>query len=125
MDPIKPFTTLIRSLRRAGETIATRGASESAATNNSATTGVTATAPVQERLNARLATLTPWDAKRARELFVESTLLREFGTELASDPGFFDLIQRVSTHLSNEVGLSETLDRLLRELAFGPAKSQP
>ena len=114
MDPIKPFTTLIRSLQRSEKSGDAQSAGRGASTAHvSVVAGVAA---IQNRLQTRLATLDPWDAKRARELFVESTLLHEFGAELLDDPAFFELVQRVSLHLGGEAAISERLDQLLREL---------
>lgn len=121
VDPIKPFTTLIRSLGRSGKPAAAEGASQSSGSTE-ATAAIAAAPSVQGRLRKRLASLAPWDAQRARELFVESTLLHEFGAELAADPAFFELVQRVSLHLSGESAVSERLDALLRELADSSAR---
>jgi hypothetical protein len=116
MDPIKPFTTLIRSLRRSDKS-ASNERTVPADASTGAAANIAASPAVHDRLQSRLATLAPWDAKRARELFVETTLLHEFGAELAADPAFFELVQRVSLHLSGETTVSDRLDGLLRELA--------
>jgi len=115
MDPIKPFTTLIRSLRRAGNSADVQRTTPSGS-SVAAAAGLSAVPAVQARLQAKLATLTTWDAKRARDFFVESTLLHEFGAELADDPAFFELVQRVSLHLAGESAVSERLDLLLRDV---------
>lgn len=120
MDPIKPFTTLLRSLRRAGKTDAPRTTQPGTADSPAASASIATVPAVQGRLQSRLSTLAPWDEKRARELFVESTLLHEFGAELAEDPAFFELVQRVSTHIGGEASLRARLDQLLRDLGRGP-----
>lgn len=120
MDPIKPFTALIRSLRRSVKGAGTDHTAQSA-TSTTAAAGIATAAPLPGGLQPRLAKLTPWDERRARELFVESTLLHEFGAELAQDPAFFELVQRVSLHLGSESVVNERLDQLLREVAAGRA----
>jgi hypothetical protein len=120
MDPLRPFTNLIRSLWASRSGPAQRasggaaGAGVGAAPGNVA--GVSPAKAVTSRLQLRLATLSEWNPNRARELFVESILLNELGEDLAHDPGFTDLVQKVSTYLANEPRVSARLDQVLREL---------
>lgn len=45
----------------------------------------------------------------------------EFGSELAHDPTFADLVRRVSAQLATEPALGARLDRLLQDLAADTA----
>jgi hypothetical protein len=119
MDPLRPFTNLLRSLwtgstRSAARSDGARQAQSSGAQQAQATAAL---APVTARLQARLATLHEWNSARARELFVEHVLLMEFGVDLARDPTFADLVRRVSTHLDAAPALAARLDQLLQALA--------
>lgn len=125
MDPLKPFTSAIRSLwletnkrtegnQRAGDT--------SPRADQNGEPAVGAAQPVQtlhSRLRARMATLARWDATRARQLFVECVLMSELGEHLASDPAFVELVQRVSQQIESDAKLSMRLDALLKRVAQG------
>lgn len=111
MDPLRPFASLLRSLRPSAKA---RAADAPREKNATATPHPVARPNAQ--LQARLATLTEWHAPRAREIFVECVLLAELGDDLAGDPAFVSLIQEVSTHLSNQPQVSARLDHMLREL---------
>lgn len=121
MDPLKPFANLIRSLwsgtqrasRASGGARTALGSSE----ERSQAPAVAASAQVNARLQARLASLREWNSERARELFVEHALLLEFGSDLAHDPTFAELVRRVSAQLATEPALGARLDRLLQDLA--------
>lgn len=120
MDPLRPFTNLIRSLwvsksdqaRRTGAGTA----GESAGIAPASIAGVAPARAVTSRLQLRLSALTEWNSNRARELFVESILLNELGEDLSGDPGFTDLVGKVSAYLASEPRISARLDQVLREL---------
>lgn len=126
MDPLKPFTTLIRSLsasRSAKSPQTAQARSHHTDTDpqtSAAAAGIMPASAVHSRLQARLSALTEWDSKRARETFVECILLNELGAQLAEDPAFFELVRRVSINLDSEPQISSRLDQVLRELAAGP-----
>jgi hypothetical protein len=122
LDPLKPFTNLIRSLgigkrpavREPGSATARRVEGTNADAQPVASSG-----PVSARLQSRLAALQQWDGDTARQVFVEHILLVELGEGLARDPAFGDLVQRVSAQLGSEPTVRARLDQLLRELAAG------
>lgn len=118
MDPLRPFAHLIRSLwtGKKGAAAASGGARGSSTRQSHA---VTASAPVINRLQARLASLQQWNGARARELFVEHILLMEFGEDLALDPAFADLVQHVCGQLGSEPAVGARLDELLQNVAAG------
>jgi hypothetical protein len=116
MDPLRPFATLIRSLWTAARSERTPRASHSGAgaAPLSGSQPVAVVPSIAARLAPRLAALKEWNAQRARELFVEHILLAELGGELARDPKFAELVQRVSLHLAEEPAIGARLDELLQ-----------
>jgi hypothetical protein len=126
MDPLKPFTSIIRSF---WEQYARRADGNPRAAESSGTTrqrlapveGAPAIEALHGRLRSRLATLAQWDASRARQLFVECALTVELGDELARDPAFANIVQRVSQQLDSDWKLSSRLDTLLKRVAAGEA----
>jgi len=126
VDPLKPFANLIRSLWSSTKRAPARAPAGARATPATAgqQTPARAIAPatsVSARLQARLATLREWNSAQARELFVEHALLMEFGSDLAHDPTFAELVQRVSAQLATEPALGARLDQLLQDLAANRA----
>jgi hypothetical protein len=122
MDPLKPFTDLIRSLWGGTQRASVRAGggartAQSSSGERPQPPAVAASAQVNARLQARLASLREWNSARARELFVEHALLLEFGSDLAHDPTFAELVRRVSAQLATEPALGNRLDRLLQDLA--------
>lgn len=122
MDPLRPFADLIRSLWSAGKSRPAQraaGRTETAAAARSEPKAVSSSARVAGRLQPRLAALQEWNGERARELFVEQILLVELGEDLARDPAFVDLVQRVSVQLGSEPAVRARLDELLQAMAAG------
>lgn len=121
MDPLRPFASLIRSLRSARKD---RLAPEtSSSTSSGAASAISGSAeapslrPVHARLQARLSTLTQWNPVQAREIFVECILMEELGAGLERDPGFAELVRKVGDQLASETAVSSRLDELLRSLS--------
>ena len=114
MDPLKPFTNLIRSLWSGTQRTPARA---SGGARPAQAPAVAPSAQVSARLQARLASLREWNSARARELFVEHALLLEFGSDLAHDPTFGELVRKVSAQLGTEPALGARLDQLLQDLA--------
>lgn len=119
MDPLRPFAHLIRSLWTGKRPAAGSGSAPAQGAGTQQARIVAASAPIASRLQTRLAGLQQWNGERARELFVEHILLMEFGEELALDPAFADLVQRVCTHLGSEPAVGARLDELLQQVAAG------
>lgn len=120
VDPLRPFLSLVRSLRAGNATSKTVGAGQAtpAAHSNAPATQIAASRPIEQRLQSQLAVLArPWNAQRAREVFVRQVLLHELGEQLAADPAFVDLTQRISNQLGSDPRLGARLDELLRQLA--------
>jgi hypothetical protein len=121
VDPIRPFADLIRSLRssrRVDRQDRTADAPVSESVSGVAASEPIAAAEALERaLRMRLAGTEPWDASRAREVFVEHALLRDLGTGLATDPAFAELVAKVSDVIEQQPQISARLDVLLRQIA--------
>jgi hypothetical protein len=124
VDPLKPFSNLIRS---AWERTAKRpeAAGNAPALNNR--DAIRFNAPLQappdslqSRVRARIAQQSPWNAANAREVFVETVLLSELGDDLAKDPSFADIVKKVSQQLASDGKLTARLDQLLRQLVSAP-----
>ena len=120
MDPLRPFLSLIRSLSTS--TATSKSASARQATPAAADSGpakpIDPSRPIEQRLQSQLAAaIRPWNAQRAREIFVGEVLLHELGEQLAIDPSFSDLVQRVSEQLGDDPRLGARLDDLLRAIA--------
>lgn len=109
MDPLRPFTALIRSLWVSSKPRTPRGAVLGAVP-------ATAAPAIESRLRLRLQTLTPWHPHRAREIFVETVLSNALGAELESDPDFQPWVREVSAHLASVQDVSSRLDELLQDL---------
>ena len=102
MDPLRPFAHLIRSLSTGKRSAAGAAGAATQGAGAQQPHAVAPSAPVVNRLQTRLAALQQWNGERARELFVEHMLLMEFGEDLALDPAFADLVQRVCSQLGSE-----------------------
>ncbi len=117
MDPLKPFSELIRTISSAtGPRRVGGSAGSSAAPADRAGSGPAASG-LQEQLAARLRGVDPDDFRRARTVFIETVLAREFGAQFALDPAFGDLVRRIDEHLAGQTALNSQLQSLLRGLS--------
>jgi hypothetical protein len=119
MDPLRPFLSLVRSLWTSGAAATSANRAQSAVPPHSTShaAALAPSQPIERRLHSHLTALGAWNAQRAREVFVKQVLLSELGEELATDPAFADLIERVSGQLGGDPRLSARLDDLLRQIA--------
>lgn len=122
MDPLRPFLSLVRSLWPNGVAAKAVNRSQAAVPPHSThqAAAVAASQPIERRLQSHLTALGAWNAQRAREIFVRQVLLSELGENLAADPAFAELIQRVSAQLGDDPRISARLDELLRQVAASP-----
>ena len=121
MDPLKPFNSIVRSIWTR-ETRRTDAAEKNIAqpSQTEELRSVDESRPVlplTSQLRTRIQQIGPWDGKRAREIFVESILLSELGIDLARDPSFGGVVQKISRQLESDAALTLRLDTLLREMA--------
>jgi hypothetical protein len=123
VDPLKPFASIIRSLRTAESKrtahVQNKAGTEFAGTPNPISPAAQATPAERLRmqLQARVGALKTWDSAQARVLFVESVLLTEIGDNLRSDSSFDSVVNSVCQQLNNDPALSRRLDELLQELS--------
>jgi hypothetical protein len=126
VDPLKPFNSIVRSVwdrtvQRTDRTEKVGATAKGASDAQSPALGESAPIQtVQERIRARLAQQGSWDSHQIRELFVESVLLSELGAELIKDPGFGQIVAKISGQLNSHPELSARLDALLKEMAREP-----
>lgn len=131
MDPLKPFSTVIRSLweqttRPTAPGDKSRAVSTTAHSTSRPTSAATPALPIdplRARLRARFTGGAAWDAAIARTAFVESVVLDELGNHLAADPAFGSVVGRVSEQLANDPTLSAQLDQLLKRVVDLPGTS--
>lgn len=122
MDPLRPFLSLVRSLGTTSNAATSATRTQGAPTSGSSAhaSAIAPSPSIEMRLHAQLAPIKAagaWNPQRARDVFVNQVLLTELGEELAADPAFAHLAQRVSEHLGNDSRVSTRLDELLREIA--------
>ena len=70
----------------------------------------------------RVRALDPADRDRPRRAFrafLTSVLLAELGAQLADDPGFGDLVERVQRDMESDAGLAASIDTATRALLDG------
>ncbi|HEY4211216.1 MAG TPA: hypothetical protein VGM84_07030 [Steroidobacteraceae bacterium] len=119
-DPLRPFADAIRTLWRTRAQNAQK--TQDKGTSGAASAGISQPQPgrtresLRARLKARISVLDPSAPSKLRETFVETVLLWELGEQLAPDPGFADLVARVSEQLVSDPQTGERLHRLLLEI---------
>jgi hypothetical protein len=126
MDPLRPFTGLIRTLWKSTANSTTqKDALGSASTTSAEEAQSEAAAAVQAnslqtQIRARLKRIGLNDPRLAREVFVETVLATELGENLSRDPGFTDMVKLVAEHIGADARLGDRLHTLLRSLAEEP-----
>src|SRR5687768_15550359 len=116
MDPLRPFTALIRSLW-----VASKPRTERARTATLPTLAAAAAPSIESRLRLRLGALSPWHPHRAREIFVATVLSNALGAELEADPDFQPWVHEISAHLASVQEVSSRLDAVLQSLQRDPS----
>jgi len=120
MDPLRPFTDLVRSLwsARGGSTARTESSGKAQAlTERPSPTAAETPDDLRTRLRTRLAQIGLTDVARAREAFVEVVLTWELGDRVPGDPAFAGVIKAVSERIAERPQLSDRLHALLTTLA--------
>jgi len=116
-DPLRPFVQIIRASLASKST---RPASDRATGTSPSSSPEARTTPngsLQSRLAARLSAIDRNNTSRMRKTFVETVLLSELGENLAQDPAFAELVNRVSEQLGAHPTIGPRLQALLLQLS--------
>lgn len=132
MDPLRPFSDLIRALwksnaarvQRAPGTAEARQASPER-TDEGVMAADSAYVPLTSQVRARVRQVGLRDPKRAREVFVETVIARELGLGATHAADVAELAERVAAQIGAHPTLSDRLHVLLTELAENPGAGDP
>jgi hypothetical protein len=116
VDPLRPFTDLVRSLwgSRSGPAPRTEATGQTRRLEEQQPAAVAAaTDELRTRLRARLSQDGLADAGRARELFVEVVLGWELGDRVQGDPAFAGMVKTVASRIAERPQLCDRLQQLL------------
>jgi len=111
MDPLRPFTGLIRTLWKS---TSSKTSTEQARGETAVAVGTTT---LRSQIRSRLTRVGVNDPRLAREAFVETVLTAELGENLANDPAFAEMVKRVAEHIAADDRLGGQLHALLCSLA--------
>lgn len=124
MDPLRPFSDLIRALWKSGASRVDRTQRSGAAREPGAQPPPAAPPPssadlqsLESELAVRLRQIGLADARRVREVFVEIVMTRELGLGAPSSAAFAELAQRIADRIGSHARLSARLHTLLSALA--------
>jgi hypothetical protein len=123
VDPLRPFTDLVRSLwgNRTALTPRTESTGQARRLDEQPPPGtvVGATEDLRTRLRARLSQTGLADAGRAREIFVEVVLAWELGERVQGDPAFAGIVKMVAERIAERAELRGRLQGVLVSLVEG------
>jgi UDP-N-acetylmuramyl tripeptide synthase len=126
MDPLRPFSDLIRALWKSGASRVDRterGAASREASAERPSAALEPDDPERQSLEAALAVrlrqVGLGDPRRVREIFVETVMTRELGLGTPSSAAFTELSRRIADRIGSHTRLSARLHALLTALA-GP-----
>jgi hypothetical protein len=121
MDPLSPFTSLIRSLWRSRTERSNVPAPAAGMHGGPGVAPPEAQRPrseedLREQLRMRLVPLANATPERRCQAFVETVLLSELSESAGTDPRFAEIVGRVVQELTADSRVSARLDELLAEL---------
>lgn len=126
MDPLRPFSHLIRALWKSGARPLERAAGTAAprhmAPEQPADTPAeseVALVALKSEVRARLGPVGLADPHRAREVFVEAVMARELGLGPMHGAQLAEISRRVAAQIGSHPRLSERLHAILTALAEG------
>jgi len=122
VDPLRPFTDLVRSLwgNRTAPTPRTESTGQARRLDEQSSGRVAGpTEDLRARLRTRLSQAGLADAGRARETFVEVVLAWELGDRVQGDPAFAGIVKTVADRIAERPQLSGRLHELLVSLVQG------
>lgn len=128
MDPLRPFSDLIRALWKSSATRVerTQGGAETRQATPERTdadiqAGDSAYLSLASQVRARIRQVGVRDPRRVREVFVETVIARELGLGATPAADVAELAQRVAAEIGANPTLSDRLHALLTALAEDPA----
>lgn len=124
MDPVNSLGNIMEVLRRqisdnaqrldrAGKTGSQRSAAHATKTNAPAPKELRAL--IQERIKG-LSSNEPQYQHKAKRLFLESVMIWEFGSDIARDQRFGEMLQTIQETLESSPDTQQSLDKLLQQL---------
>jgi hypothetical protein len=126
MDPLRPFSDLIRALWKSNARRVDRPGGVSASQAMQAeqpaektAAGETGLVALKSEVRARLGPVGLSDKRRAREVFVEAVMARELGLGSGHDQEFSNVARRVAARIGSHPRLSERLHVILTALMEG------
>jgi hypothetical protein len=102
-----------------------------ASSGASAVTGCSSTPAVAERhalLSTRVRSISPDDPQRERKafrMFLELTMLEEFGDAVINDPAFYQLVDSVHEQMCSDPALELSMRAAARALLDGTTPANP
>lgn len=128
MDPLRPFSDLIRALWKSSAARVERtqgGAETRQATPERTDAGSQASdsayLSLASQVRARIRQIGVRDPRRVREVFVETVIARELGLGASHAADVAELAQRVAAEIGANPSVSDRLHALLTALAEDPA----
>lgn len=128
MDPLRPFSDLIRTLWKSSATPVerTQGQSEARPVDLKPSTDTLPAAEsgylsLRMEMRTRIRQIGLGDPQRVREVFVETVIARELGLSATHAADLAEIVQQVATRMGSHPALSERLHALLTALAEEPA----
>jgi hypothetical protein len=128
MDPLRPFSDLIRALWRSSGTRVGRTHAQGEArpatpehVSQDVSGAESADLPLRSEIRTRIRQIGLGDPQRVREAFVEIVITRELGLSATHAADFAELAQQVAARIGSHKEVSERLHVLLTELAKEPA----
>lgn len=124
MDPVNSLGNIMEVLRRqisdnaqrldrAGKIGSQRSTATTAKTNTPAPKELRAL--IQERIKG-LSSNEPQYQHKAKRLFLESVMIWEFGSDIARDQRFGEMLQTIQETLESSPDTQQSLDKLLQQL---------
>ena len=121
VDPLNPFTSLVRTLATKRSDKAQRAEKSNPTQPKKLHDDKKAeppdrTAVLKARLRSKLGAIDVENSATARTAFVETVLLWQFGDEIGSDPGFPEMVATVADQIGGDESLDSELGSLMRSL---------
>jgi hypothetical protein len=128
MDPLRPFSNLIRSLSKSGATHTRRaqggteaGRASTESTGSADTAAEPAPPSLRSEIRDRMRQIDLGDRGRVRQVFVETVIARELGLGATQAAEVAGLAEQIAAQIGSHPRLSDRLHTLLTALAEEPA----